>query len=142
MFWERLEDSISSFTEEKPQYEHLVYKTEEGTMYSLGSYLLERFAQLVLATKQVLDGLCDFLGYPERNCFALDPNWQMLRLMEFNASRNSILIVFATLQYCLSMASKRVQKYLHSIRVVYGQEGLDMLSSLDSTRSSVCSEFG
>jgi hypothetical protein len=143
LYWERLEEGISLFAGEKPKYEDLlVFQSPQGPVYSLGSYLLERFAQVTLASKQVLDGLSDFLDNTSRKRFELDPNWQMLRLMELNSSRNRILMAFSTLQYRLTMASKHIRKYLHSIQIVYGQESLDLLSSADSTRSSVQSNFG
>jgi hypothetical protein len=56
LYWETLEEGIASFGEQKPAYEHLlVYQSDQGPVYSLGSFYLEQFAQLVLAVKQVLD---------------------------------------------------------------------------------------
>jgi hypothetical protein len=143
LYWERLEDGISLFKDEKPKHEDLlIYQSDKGPVYSLGSFYLERFAQFVLAAKQILDGLGDFLDRGGRRRFELDPNWQLLCLMEFNPSRNGILMAFSSLQFRLAMASKHIQKYLCSIQIVYGQEGLDVISSIESTRSSVRSNFG
>jgi hypothetical protein len=143
LYWDTLEEGIASFGQQKPAHEHLLsYQTDKGPVYSLGSFLLEQFVQLVLAAKQVLDGLSEFLDRPFRNRFTVDPNWQLLRLMEFNVSRNQILMSFATLQHRLSQSSKHIRKHLRSVQLVYGQEGLDLLSSIDSTRSSVRSNFG
>jgi hypothetical protein len=65
LYWETLDEGITSFGEQKPAHEHLLaYQTDKGLVYSLGSFLLEQFTQLVLAVKQVLDGLNDFLGQP------------------------------------------------------------------------------
>ncbi|KAJ7898352.1 hypothetical protein B0H13DRAFT_2337526 [Mycena leptocephala] len=56
LYWETLEEGIASFGEQKPAYEHLlVYQSDQGLVYSLGSFCLEQFAQLVLVVKQVLD---------------------------------------------------------------------------------------
>jgi hypothetical protein len=130
LYWETLDEGIASFGEQKPAHEHLLaYQTDKGPVYSLGSFLLEQFAQLVLAVKQVLDGLNDFLGRPFRNHFTVDPNWQLLRLMELNVSRNQILMVFATLQHRLRQSAKHIRKHLQSVQLVYGQEGLDLVSS-------------
>jgi hypothetical protein len=118
LYWERLEDGITSFAAEKPKYEDLlVYQAtdSDAPVYSLGSFFLERFTQLVLASKQILDGLSEFLDHSSKKRFEIDPNWQMLRLMELHSSRNEILMAFASLQYRLTMASKHIRKYLHSI---------------------------
>jgi hypothetical protein len=68
LYWETLEEGIASFGLQKPAHEHLLaYQTDKGPVYSLGSFLLEQFAQLVLVSKQVLDGLSEFLNCPFHN---------------------------------------------------------------------------
>jgi hypothetical protein len=88
LYWEKLEEGIAVFSTEKPKYEDLlIYQTPQGgPVYSLGSFLLERFAQIILASKQILDGLNEFLEHSSRKRFELDPGWQLLRLMELNPS--------------------------------------------------------
>jgi hypothetical protein len=62
LYWERLEEGIALFKDEKPKYEDLlIYQSDKGPVYSLGSFYLERFAQFVLTAKQILDSLGDFL---------------------------------------------------------------------------------
>ncbi|KAF8146253.1 hypothetical protein K438DRAFT_1535626, partial [Mycena galopus ATCC 62051] len=140
--WETLDEGILKFNEEKPvKLGLLVFKNQDQTSYSLGSFLLERFAHLVLAATQILDGLNEFLGNPANKRFQLDPGWKFLRMMELDSSRNIILMTFATLQLRLTNAGRHIHKYLHTVQHMYGQTPPDLISVM-STRSSVRSEYG
>ncbi|KAJ7236145.1 hypothetical protein C8J57DRAFT_1088401, partial [Mycena rebaudengoi] len=139
--WDYLMAGVASFHEVKPTHHELIaYGTAEDPIFSLGSHLLERVGQLALAITQVLEGLNDFLGKPHH--FTLNPNWQLLYLLESNSSRTVILMTFATLQLRMVRACVHISKYINAVRRTYGLEGDDMFSSVDSTRSSVCSSFG
>ncbi|KAF8193233.1 hypothetical protein K438DRAFT_2132943, partial [Mycena galopus ATCC 62051] len=140
--WETLEEGIQKFKEEKPsKHSLLVFKHHERITYSIGSFLLERFAHLVLAASQILEGLNEFLGNPPKKCFLLDPEWKFLRTMELDTSRTVILMAFATLQLRLSNTGLHIRKFLQTVQRMYGQVPPDLVSVL-STRSSVRSEFG
>ncbi|KAF8177719.1 hypothetical protein K438DRAFT_1978319 [Mycena galopus ATCC 62051] len=107
--WETLEEGIRKFGEEKPsKHGLLVFKHQERVTYSLGSFLLERFAHLVLAATQILEGLNEFLGNPPQKRFLLDPEWKFLRTMELDISRTVILMTFATLQLRLLNAGLHI----------------------------------
>ncbi|KAF8170048.1 hypothetical protein K438DRAFT_1982941 [Mycena galopus ATCC 62051] len=63
------------------------YKFPEGAVvYTLSPDVLERVAQLVLALHQVLGGLQSYQNPGRKHCFALDPQWQLLRQLEENFS--------------------------------------------------------
>ncbi|KAJ7834168.1 hypothetical protein B0H13DRAFT_2369993 [Mycena leptocephala] len=89
---------------------NLYWETLEEGITSFGIGRLERFPRTTLP--KPLHG---------------DPNWQLLRLMEMNVSRNQILMAFATLQHRLRQSSKHIHKHLQSVQLVYGQEGLDLV---------------
>ncbi|KAF8210237.1 hypothetical protein K438DRAFT_1554060, partial [Mycena galopus ATCC 62051] len=140
--WETLEEGIRKFGEEKPsKHGLLIFKHQERVTYSLGSFLLERFTHLVLATTQILEGLNEFLGNPPKKRFLLDPEWKFLRTMELDSSRTVILMMFATLQLRLSNTGLHIHKFLQTVQRMYGQAPPDLVSVL-STRSSVQSEYG
>ncbi|KAF8143742.1 hypothetical protein K438DRAFT_1515332, partial [Mycena galopus ATCC 62051] len=142
--WETLEEGIAQFKDEKPAKHGLLefrHPNGTSTMYSLGSFYLNRFAHLVLAATQILDGLNEFLGNPPRKCFLLDPEWKFMRLMELDGSRTVILMTFATLQLRLVNAGLHIRKFLQTVQRMYGRAAPDLVSVL-STRSSVRSEYG
>ncbi|KAJ7334634.1 hypothetical protein DFH08DRAFT_965381 [Mycena albidolilacea] len=62
--------------------------------------------------------------------------------MEENMSRSAIILAFSTLQFRLDQSSKHIKRCFNSIKLVYGQEGLDSISTIDSTLSSVRSASG
>ncbi|KAF8135889.1 hypothetical protein K438DRAFT_1514017, partial [Mycena galopus ATCC 62051] len=141
--WETLEEGISQFKEEKPsKHALLVFKhpNQVSNTYSLGAFYLDRFAHLVLAATQILDGLNDFLGNPPQKRFLLDPGWKFMRIMELDGSRTIILMTFATLQLRLVNAGLHIRKFLQTVQRMYGHPVLDLIS-VPSTRSSVRSEF-
>ncbi|KAJ7027589.1 hypothetical protein C8F04DRAFT_1266829 [Mycena alexandri] len=51
-------------------------------------------------------------------------------------------MAFSSVQFRLTQASTHIKCLLNSIKRAYGQEGLDSISTIDSTRSSVRSAFG
>ncbi|KAF8174355.1 hypothetical protein K438DRAFT_1506425, partial [Mycena galopus ATCC 62051] len=136
--WETLEEGILKFKEEKPsKHGLLIFKRQERPIYSLGSFLLECLAHLILAATQILEGLNEFLGNPPKKCFLLDPEWKFLRTMELDNSRTIILMTFVTLQLRLVNSGLHIRKFLQTV-----QEVLQDLVSVLSTRSSVRSEYG
>ncbi|KAF8143406.1 hypothetical protein K438DRAFT_1516035, partial [Mycena galopus ATCC 62051] len=140
--WETLKEGIQKFSEEKPsKHGLLVFRHQERAVYSLGSFLLERFAHLVLAATQILGGLNEFLGNPPKKRFLLDPEWKFLRTMELDSSRTVILMTFATLQLRLVNTGLHIRKFLQTVQRMYGQSPPDLVSVL-STRSSIRSEYG
>ncbi|KAJ6455553.1 hypothetical protein DFH09DRAFT_864427, partial [Mycena vulgaris] len=142
-YWNLLQQGVTDSSKIKITYEDLVsYKTAGSVLYSLNAFHLEQLAQLALAVHQILNGLYDFLGKTGSARFPFDPEWKLLRLMEENLSRSAILMAASTMQLRLERAVQHIRVHLNSIKRVYGQEGLDTLSSVDSTRSSVRSEFG
>ncbi|KAJ7503819.1 hypothetical protein B0H11DRAFT_1710594, partial [Mycena galericulata] len=145
-FWVTLEEAIEEFSTIKVSVSDLwAYGTEDADnmpVYSLGKYLLERMGHIVLALTQVLEGIFEFIKRPHRDRFLVDPEWKLLRLMEENFSPSTIILTFATMQFRLTKAMKHAALHLNSIKRVFGLEALDLVSSVDSTRSSVRSEFG
>ncbi|KAJ7137639.1 hypothetical protein C8R46DRAFT_854705, partial [Mycena filopes] len=143
MFWMNLEEGINRMCQLRPSYEDLwTYGEANALQYSLGVPLLEPLAHHSLAITQILNGLNDFRELPSKNTFLLDPNWQLLRLMELHRSRNTVLMALSSLQLRFHNASRVIRKFLHSAQITYADGGLDAVSSADSTRSSVRSEFG
>ncbi|KAJ7241594.1 hypothetical protein C8J57DRAFT_1084912, partial [Mycena rebaudengoi] len=141
--WENIEEGIADLKEVKPSKKELfAFGTKEETVYSLGEFHLEFLGHLTLAVTQVLEGIYEFQNKPFRQCFFVDPNWQLLRLMEENLSRTEILVSLASLLHRLKQALKHVDRQLNAIKRVYGKPGLDVLSSVDSTLSSVRSDYG
>ncbi|KAJ7429067.1 hypothetical protein B0H11DRAFT_1770261, partial [Mycena galericulata] len=145
-FWVTLPEAIKEFSTIKVSMSELwTYGTEDAEhipVYSLGNYLLERIGHIVLALTQVLEGIFEFIKRPHRDRFLVDPEWKYLRLMEENYSPSTIILTFATMQFRLTKAMKYAALHLNSIKRVFGLEALDTMSSVDSTRSSVRSDFG
>ncbi|KAJ7269462.1 hypothetical protein C8J57DRAFT_1007458, partial [Mycena rebaudengoi] len=141
--WESIEEGLTELKDVKPSKKELfAFGTKEATVYSLGEFHLEHLGHLTLAVTQILEGIYEFQNKPFRQCFFVDLNWQLLRLMEENLSRSEILVSFASLQHRLRQAVKHIDRQLNAIKRVYGREGLDIMSSVDSTLSSVHSDFG
>jgi hypothetical protein len=92
-------------------------------------------------SRTVLVGLHQFADLQKLHQFSVAPGWKLLRLLEENLSRTTILAAFTSLQFRLTQAVKHIEKQFNSIHRVYGIEGLDSVSTVDSTRSSVCSAF-
>jgi hypothetical protein len=90
---------------------------------------------------QVLEGLYDFLGKVGSSRFPLDPEWKILKLLEDNISQATLLTACSTLQFRLERAVQHIDLFMNSVKRVLGLEALDSMSSVDSTHSSVCSEF-
>ncbi|KAJ7104809.1 hypothetical protein C8R44DRAFT_547867, partial [Mycena epipterygia] len=86
--WETLEEGVFDYTHVRiTQKELMVFDLRGGAkLYSLGTFHLERLAQLTLAIHQVLEGLQGFTSSSSSQPFAIDPKWQLLRLMEENTS--------------------------------------------------------
>jgi hypothetical protein len=145
-FWDSLPEAIAQLMKIKLIYQDLVVLRgkdgEEGTEYALNILHMEQIAQIALAVHQVLEGLYDFLGKVGNARFPLDPEWKLLRLLEDNISQPTILTACSTLQLRLKRAAQHVDIYLNSAKRVLGMESLDSMSSIDSTRSSVRSDFG
>ncbi|KAF8187318.1 hypothetical protein K438DRAFT_1549660, partial [Mycena galopus ATCC 62051] len=142
--WETLEEGIAKFKEEKTARHGLLefrHPSSTSTVYSLGSFYLDRFAHLVLAVTQILDGLNKFLGNCPQKSFLLDPEWKFLHLMELNSSRTVILMMFTTLQLRLVNASLHIRKFLQTVQRMYGCAAPDLISVL-LTCSSLHSEYG
>ncbi|KAK6971387.1 hypothetical protein R3P38DRAFT_2425775, partial [Favolaschia claudopus] len=140
-FWEDLAEGVAKITSIKISNDDLVgYGDPDGTnlvTYSLNQLHLEIFAQAALAVHQVLEGLYEFLDKKHSSRFPLDPSWKILRAMEEGYSRSTILMACTTMQLRLERAMKRIGIYVNSVKRVLGQESLDTLSSVESTRSSV-----
>ncbi|KAJ7716537.1 hypothetical protein B0H16DRAFT_1741194 [Mycena metata] len=141
--WTSLLEGVQEFQAVRITNADLIgYEASGAILHSLNAHTLDRVAQLALAVHQILNGLYQFLGTPRSEQFLLAPKWQLLRLMEENMSRSTILMAFSSMQFRLQQASKHVQRQLVSVRRVYGAKGLDSVSTVDSTRSSVRTEFG
>lgn len=141
--WDDLETGVREFYNLRVTTNNLTTYEEEGyKTYTLGTFHLELIAQLTLAVHQVLDGLYKILNTPVGRRFEIDPGWQFLRMMEENTSRTSILMAFSSLQFRLLQSVKHIKRNLNSIKIVYGQNALDSVSTINSTRSSVRSNFG
>ncbi|KAJ7068937.1 hypothetical protein B0H15DRAFT_738642, partial [Mycena belliarum] len=142
-YWNQLSQGISDMAKIKVSREDLVARQVGPTVvYMLNEFHLEQFAQLSLAVHQILNGLDDFRGKTGNQRFPFDPEWKILRLMEENLSRSAILMTCSTLQLRLERALQRISISLNAVKRVYGREGLDSLSSMESTRDSVRSDFG
>jgi hypothetical protein len=115
---------------------------EEGAEYALNMLHMEQLAQITLAVHPVLEGVYNFLGKVGNSCFPLDPEWQLLQLLEDNISQPTIVTACSVLQLRLERAARHNDLYLNSAKRVLGMEALDSMSSVDSTRSSVRTEFG
>ncbi|KAJ7126577.1 hypothetical protein C8R43DRAFT_1134900 [Mycena crocata] len=123
--WDSLEAGIMEFYSVHVGRENLLtYSWGVMKVYCLEHHKLGRIAHLTLAVHQVLEGLYEFLRILFDRRFEIDVGWQLLRFMEENLSRSAIFLS------------------LPAFNGVYGLEGLDVLSSVDSTRSSVRREFG
>ncbi|KAJ7179742.1 hypothetical protein C8R46DRAFT_854089, partial [Mycena filopes] len=142
--WNSLEEGVAEFAAVHITQQDLVgYRTADGiSLYSLNPHMLERLAQLVLAIHQVLKGLYRFMRVRANSQFLIDPEWKFLRFTEENMSRSLLLMNFSTLQFRLTQAVKHIKRQLNSVKKVFGGEGLDTISTIDSTRSSVRSDFG
>ncbi|KAJ7086812.1 hypothetical protein B0H15DRAFT_781894, partial [Mycena belliarum] len=142
-YWNHLAQGIRDMAEIKLTREDLIARqVGPAIVYMLNDFHLEQFAQLSLAVHQVLSGLDDFRGKSGNQRFPFDPEWKILRLMEENLSRSAILMTCSSMQLRLERALQRITISLNAIKKVYGREGLDALSSMESTRDSVRSEFG
>ncbi|KAJ7667257.1 hypothetical protein B0H17DRAFT_1336134 [Mycena rosella] len=143
--WETLEQGVRDYDHARITQQNLMgfHGATAGMdkVFMLGTFHLERLAQLTLAIHQVLTGLYEFLDTPHSRRFVIDPGWQFLRLMEENLSRSAILMAFSSLQFRLTQAGKHIKRNFNAIKRVCNQE-LNVLSSVDSTRSSVRSLFG
>ncbi|KAJ7164490.1 hypothetical protein C8R46DRAFT_873576, partial [Mycena filopes] len=142
--WTTLEEGVADFAVVRATKQDIqAYRSDDGaTLYSLNPHSLDRLAQLVLAVHQVLKGLYRFMRVRPASQFQLDPQWKFLRFAEENLSRSLLLMNFSTLQFRLTQAVKHIKRQLNSVKRVFGVEGLDTISSIDSTRSSVRSDFG
>ncbi|KAF8185764.1 hypothetical protein K438DRAFT_1596973, partial [Mycena galopus ATCC 62051] len=117
--WETLEEGISQFKEEKPsKHALLVFKHPDqvSNTYSLGAFILDCFAHLVLEATQILDGLNEFLGNPLQKCFLLDPEWKFMQVMELDGSCTVILMMFAMLQMRLVNVGLHICKFLSTVQ--------------------------
>jgi hypothetical protein len=145
-FWDSLPEAVAQLMKIKFSPQDLVVVRgedgEEGTEYALNMLHLEQISQIALAVHQVLEGLYDFLGKVGNSRFPLDPGWKILRLLEDNISQPTLLTACSTLQFRLERATQRIDVFLNSVKLVLGMEALDSMSSVDSTQSSVRSEFG
>ncbi|KAJ7258402.1 hypothetical protein B0H12DRAFT_970707, partial [Mycena haematopus] len=142
--WRTLEEGVREIAVLQVTTSDLVsFVTEDGVvLYTLSADVLERIAQLALALNQVLTSLYSFLNPNRSQVFNLEPGWQLLRLMEENLSRHTILSAFLGLRYRMTQAVKHVKRQLNSIKRVYHLENLDDVSSVNSTLSSVRAAFG
>ncbi|KAJ7758407.1 hypothetical protein B0H16DRAFT_1252139, partial [Mycena metata] len=145
-FWDTLDQAVKALVQIKfTKYDLMVFgeKTKGVTVhYCLNHVNLEQFAHVCLAVHQVLEGLYEFMNKSGSARFPLDHEWKLLRLLKENLSRSTILMTCATLQMRLERAMRHVHIYLDSIRRVNTGQGLNTLSSVDSTRSSVRSDYG
>ncbi|KAJ7668764.1 hypothetical protein DFH06DRAFT_982847 [Mycena polygramma] len=142
-YWDDLAEGVLWFSRRKFTREDLQAYGEKGDIvYSLNRIHLELMGQLELAMHQILNGLYDFMGKTGNSRFQLDPEWKFLRLMESNPSRSAILSAASSMQLRLERAASRVHICLDAVRRTFGLDGLDTLSSVDSTRSSVRERFG
>ncbi|KAJ6569006.1 hypothetical protein B0H19DRAFT_890637, partial [Mycena capillaripes] len=142
--WDSLAEGVRELSAVKVTTEDLVRHAvgNETKLYTLSPDILERMAQIALTLHQVLLDLYAFLQPEHLHPFQLEPGWQLLCQMEENLSRSQIVGVFRSLQYCLQQAVKHVRRQLNSIKKVYQLQNLDDVSTVNSTRSSVCTAFG
>jgi hypothetical protein len=103
---------------------------------------LEQITQIALTVHQVLESLYNFLGKVGNLRFPLDPEWKILKLLEDNISQATVLTACSTLKFRLERAVQRINLFMNSVKHVLGMEAFYSMSSVDSTRSSVHSEFG
>ncbi|KAJ7762770.1 hypothetical protein DFH07DRAFT_771000 [Mycena maculata] len=120
--WNDLKEGVTLFYEPRVSHADLiVYLTDTGVkVYSLRKFHLGRIAQLTPAVHQVLYGIYEFCETLKSRPFEIDPH---------------------CLQFRLYQSMKHAKKNLNTIKMVYGQNRLDIVSSVDSTLSSVRSNF-
>ncbi|KAJ7106503.1 hypothetical protein C8R43DRAFT_841636, partial [Mycena crocata] len=121
-FWNYLPHAIADLAQIKFTREDLVPYQDQGVrVYSLNGYHLELFAQITLAVHQILNGLYDFMGKHGSQRFPIDREWKMLRLMEENTRRSTLLMACSTMQMRLGRAVQHIKIQLNSIKRVFGQ---------------------
>ncbi|KAJ7659112.1 hypothetical protein DFH06DRAFT_941177, partial [Mycena polygramma] len=143
--WSNLEEGIKSVTQlETPTkfMEVFVSHGESVGYYCIAAHVLLLIGHVSLATQQVLDGLSSFLNKADHHSFVLDPGFRWLLLLEKHNSRSEICYAFVSLQQRLRNASLHIKNDLNRIQELFTKaKSLDRISSVDSTITSVRSEF-
>ena len=85
----------------------------EGTAFSLDAHLLERVTQITLALHQVAENTLLYEVPRRVNKYCLDPDWQLLLLMEDNCDPRRIVAAFKSR---LTEASRRVKRLFSSLQ--------------------------
>ena len=65
--------------------------------YSVPPLFLQEVAQLYLAMYQILEAFQTLLEEGDRQPFAFDPEWRMLRMLAWHTNKKDILIAFIVL---------------------------------------------
>ena len=92
---------------------------------------------------QILEAFQTLLEEGDRQPFAFNPEWRMLRMLAWHTNKKDILIAFVVLRRRCEVCKSHIKEYFNAMHKIFLQtDEQESVSTMYSTRPSIRSQFG